>query len=74
MESSSSAKSGKKSNGTAVAKDLINLGSFGEDEGEICLSPQSNNFVDEQDHAVLASTTAFEGAAVSRGERQLIAH
>ncbi|KAI8601472.1 hypothetical protein EDD21DRAFT_106962, partial [Dissophora ornata] len=78
------ASSAKKSGSKAPvnnAKDLINLHHLGEDEGEACLSPQSNNFFNEEDQysqqtdAILsASATGFEVAAVARAQRQLIAH
>ncbi|KAF9942053.1 hypothetical protein BGZ65_011354 [Modicella reniformis] len=64
----------------SITKDLINLHGFGDEEGRLCLSPQSSNFFDLEGHhesQVLAGQEAGYTKAVvagARGQRQLIAH
>ncbi|CAO3569174.1 unnamed protein product [Mortierella alpina] len=63
----------------ATTKDLISLQSYEEDEGQVCLSPRSNN----DENLSLSAAEALSGniatgykpaVAEARGQRQLIAH
>ncbi|KAG0368131.1 hypothetical protein BGZ54_002615 [Gamsiella multidivaricata] len=69
--------------GKSSAKDLINLHSFDESMGQVCVSPQSNNFFEEaglhhhqqhQSNVVPGSITGHKAVVGARGQRQLIAH
>lgn len=51
-----------------TTKDLIVLHGFGEEDGRLCMSPKSSNFIDAE------ISPLHEGYSKARGQRQLIAH